>query len=165
MNILFSTLLITATLSTAMIAGLVFTFSTVIMPGIGKLDDRAFVKAFQVIDGIIQNGQPLFGLVWVGSILSLFAAAILGFWQLDGSLKWLLLVANLLYIAGVQAPTLTVNVPRNNRLQAIDLTQASDELVAEERQYFEATWNRSNNFRSVVAAVVSVLLLLTLFDL
>lgn len=165
MNILFNTLLIAATLSTAMIAGLVFTFSTVIMPGIGKLDDRAFIKAFQVIDGIIQNGQPLFGIVWVGSILSLFAVSILGLWQLDGLPKWVLLAANLLYIAGVQAPTFTVNVPRNNKLQAVEIEKWSDESIAEERRYFEDSWNRSNDSRTLIGTLVAAILTLVLFIL
>ena len=163
MNILFNTLLITATLSTAMVAGLIFTFSSVIMPGIGKLDDRGFIKAFQVIDGIIQKGQPLFGLVWVGSILSLFVVSNLGLWQPDGLLKWLLLAANLLYISGVQGPTFTVNVPRNNKLQAVEIEKLSDESIAEERRYFEATWNRSNNFRTLIATLVAGILILALF--
>jgi uncharacterized membrane protein len=148
-----------------MVAGLAFTFSSVIMPGIGKLDDRGFVKAFQVIDGVIQNGQPLFGLVWLGSILSLFAASILGFWQLEGLPKWLLLMANVLYIAGVQVPTFAINVPHNNALQSVSVAQLSDSGIAQARQRFEATWNRSNHFRTIVATVVSLLLILILFFL
>jgi uncharacterized membrane protein len=165
MTILFNTLLVSATLSTAMVAGLVFTFSTVIMPGIAKLEDRGFVRAFQAIDGIIQNGQPLFGIVWVGSILSLFAVSVLGLWQLDGLPKWLLLASSLLYIAGVQAPTFTVNVPHNNMLQAISVSEFSDGAVAQARERFEATWNRSNDFRAVVATVVSIILILLLLIL
>lgn len=160
MNILFHLLLVFATLSTTMVAGLVFTFAAIIMPGIAKLDDRSFIKAFQVIDGIIQKGQPLFGIVWVGSILSLLVASVLGFWRLDGSLKWLLLAATLLYLTAVQAPTFLINVPRNNKLQAVEVERASDESISAERQYFEATWNHWNNFRTVIATVVSVILLL-----
>ena len=165
MSILFNTLLGFATLSTVMVAGLVFTFSAVIMPGIGKLGDRGFVRAFQVIDGIIQNGQPLFGLVWVGSILSLMAVSILGLWQLDGLPKWLLLAASLLYIAGVQAPTFVVNVPHNDQLQTVHLEQVSDNAVHQARQHFEATWNQSNDFRTIVAVTVSVILILILLIL
>ncbi|MEO0511046.1 MAG: anthrone oxygenase family protein [Verrucomicrobiota bacterium] len=165
MSILFNTLLVFAALSTTMVAGLVFTFSTVVMPGISNLDDRGFVRAFQVIDGIIQDGQLLFGFVWVGSILSLFAVSIMGFWQLDGLPQWLLFAANLLYIAGVQAPTFKVNVPHNNRLQAVPVAQSNDAAVTAARQRFEATWNRSNHFRTTIATVVSIILILVLFIL
>ncbi|MEM8866832.1 MAG: anthrone oxygenase family protein [Verrucomicrobiota bacterium] len=160
MHLLFNSLLIFATLSTTMIAGLVFTFSAVIMPGIGTLDDREFVRAFQAIDGIIQNGQPLFGLVWVGSIFSLFAVSILGFLQLDGFPKWLLLAANLLYIAGVQVPTFKVNLPHNDALQAISVAHSDEATVAAARNHFEMTWNRANHLRTVVATIVSLILIL-----
>jgi hypothetical protein len=50
------------------------------MPGIKRLDDGGFIRAFQVIDGVIQNDQPVFIFVWVGSVLTLIAAALLGMW-------------------------------------------------------------------------------------
>ena len=161
----FSILLGFATLSTALVAGLVFTFAVIIMPGIAKLDDRDFVRAFQVIDGVIQNGQALFGFVWLGSILSLLAVSILGLWQLEGLPKWLLLVANLLYIAGVQLPTFAINVPLNNRLQAVEVVEADRVEIAQAREDFEDSWNQANRFRTYVAILVTVMLLLVLFML
>ncbi|HKK17757.1 MAG TPA: DUF1772 domain-containing protein [Opitutales bacterium] len=149
MNVLFNSLLSFATLSTLLVAGIVFTFSTIIMPGIGKLEDHGFIRAFQVIDSIIQNGQPLFGLVWVGSIISLFSASILGLWQLDGFAKWLLLTATLIYVVCVQVPTFSTNVPLNNELQAVNVIDRGATELKEARQRFEARWNRSNDFRSI----------------
>lgn len=162
MNFLFYFLLVGATLSVSLVAGLVFTFATIIMPGIGKLDDRAFVRAFQVIDGVIQAGQPLFGLVWIGSIVSLMVASLLGLWQLEGLPKWLLLAANFLYMVGVQLPTLTTNVPLNNRLQAVNFVESSDDTIRSARQEFEVRWNHYNNFRTVVAVVVTLILIVIL---
>ena len=46
------------------------------MPGLSKLDDKEFIKAFQVTDGIIQNNQPIFILIWLGSIISVFCTII-----------------------------------------------------------------------------------------
>lgn len=161
----FSFLLGLATLSTTLVAGLVFTFAVVIMPGIGKLDDRGFVRAFQVIDGVIQKGQPLFVVVWLGSILSLFAVSVLGLWQLEGWPKWLLLAANIIYLAAVQLPTFTINVPLNNQIQTVDVAEVSDTAVAEARQRFEVDWNRANGFRSVAAIIVSGIMILVLCKL
>ncbi|WPJ97492.1 DUF1772 domain-containing protein [Coraliomargarita algicola] len=159
----FSLLLGFATLSTALVAGLVFTFAVIIMPGIAKLDDRGFVRAFQVIDGIIQNGQPIFGLVWLGSILSLCAVSILGLWQLEGLPKWLLLSANLLYISGVQLPTFGINVPLNNQLQTIVVAESGEDTIRQAREHFEESWNLANRFRTYAAILVVVMLLLVLF--
>lgn len=159
----FTILLGFATLSTALVAGLAFTFAVIIMPGIAKLDDRGFVRAFQVIDGVIQNGQPLFGLVWLGSILSLLAVSIIGLWQLEGLPKWLLLAANFLYIAGVQLPTVVINVPLNNQLQAVNVVETSEESLSAACADFEESWNIANRFRSYAAIIVTVILIGVLF--
>ena len=56
-----------------------------------------------------------------------------------------------------------------NGIHIIDLRQtieAADEAtLGEARQHFEATWNRSNDFRTVVAVAVSILLILILLFL
>ena len=60
--------LLVSTLLCTLVTGFVFTYAIVVMPGFGKLNDREFIQAFQATDGIIQNNQPLFILVWGGSI-------------------------------------------------------------------------------------------------
>ena len=57
---LFVGFLIASTLLCALVTGFIFTYSVVVMPGFAKLDDRDFIRAFQVTDGVIQNNQPLF---------------------------------------------------------------------------------------------------------
>ena len=75
--------LLVSTLLCTLVAGFVFTYAIVVMPGFGKLNDREFIQAFQATDGIIQNNQPLFMFVWVGSIASV--AANFDTWQVAGS--------------------------------------------------------------------------------
>ena len=43
--------------------GFILTYAIIVMPGLSKLDDKEFIKAFQVTDGIIQNNQPIFILI------------------------------------------------------------------------------------------------------
>src|SRR5918998_418790 len=81
---LFQIVLFLATLLCSLVAGFLFAFAVVVMPGIRNLGNRDFLRAFQVIDGIIQKNQPIFTLVWVGSVVALVIAAVLGFGQLDG---------------------------------------------------------------------------------
>ena len=57
---LFVGFLIVSTLLCALVTGFIFTYAVVVMPGFAKLDDRDFIRAFQVTDGVIQNNQPLF---------------------------------------------------------------------------------------------------------
>lgn len=141
-----------------MVAGFLFAFAVVVMPGIGRLDNHQFLKAFQVMDGIIQRNQPLFMLVWLGSIFAIIAAAISGTWHLDGMGKVLLYLTTALYLFGVQGITLGANIPRNNRLQSLDLNALDTKAVREEREHFEFIWNRANGLRTILAVVVAGLL-------
>ena len=50
--------LILATFLCSLVAGFVFALAIVTMPGISTLDDREFIRAFQVMDKVIQNNQP-----------------------------------------------------------------------------------------------------------
>ena len=159
---LFTNLLIVSALCVALVAGLVFTFALITMPGIKRLKDREFIRAFQVMDGIIQGNQPLFIVVWAGSVVTLLAAVALGFRQLDGIPQWLLIAATVLYLFGVQLPTVRVNIPLNNELQTLDVSTMDAAALSTARQQFEPRWNRWNIFRSVVAIGVTILLLIVL---
>ena len=55
----FQILLIVAALLCSLVAGFLFAFATIVMPGIKQLSDREFIRAFQVIDGMVQNTSPL----------------------------------------------------------------------------------------------------------
>jgi uncharacterized membrane protein len=161
----FQLVLLLATLLCSLIAGFLFAFATVVMPGIKTLNDREFIRAFQVIDGIIQNNQPVFVAVWMGSVVASVAAAGLGFGQLEGAQRLLLVAAPLVYILGVQLSTFTVNVPLNNQLQALNLDAMDEAALKAARMNFEPGWNRWNLIRTPFAGLASVLLMILLFRL
>ena len=158
-------LLILATLLCAITAGFVFAYATVIMPGIALLDDKAFIRAFQVTDGIIQEGQPLFGLVWIGSAVALLAVAGMAVVQLDGIERSLIVAATLCYMFGVQLTTFAINVPLNNQLQSLDVSAIDDAQAAAARGEFESRWVRWNTIRTFNASLVSAALMLVLLRL
>ena len=161
----FQIILILATLLCSLVAGFLFAFATVVMPGIKTLKDREFIRAFQVIDGVIQNNQPLMVAVWMGSILGAVAAAVLGFSQLDGAQRMLLISAPIIYILGVQLSTFTINVPLNNRLQALNVDAMDEVALQAARMNFEPSWNRWNLVRAPFACLASVLFMILLFKL
>lgn len=163
--LLFNCVLFFAAISTTLVAGLTLTFAIIIMPGIRQLNDGSFVHAFQVIDGVIKNGQAIFGIIWIGSALSVFAVAGLSIWQVGSWQKWLLIAAAAIYFLGVQLPTFTVNVPRNNQLQTLQIGQMDEHSLSKERKHFEATWNRWNVIRTYAALITSVFLLFALKSL
>lgn len=161
----FQIVLILATLLCSLVAGFLFAFATVVMPGIKTLNDREFIRAFQVIDGVIQNNQPLMVAVWMGSILAAVAAAVLGFGQLDGTQRLLSISAPIIYILGVQLSTFTINVPLNNRLQRLNVDAMDEVALKAARMNFEPGWNRWNLVRTPFAGLASVLFMILLFRL
>ncbi len=149
-------LLVVAALLVCLVAGFLIAFALIVMPGIGRLGDGEFVRAFQEMDAIIQRRNPLFMLLWVGSVGALVASAVFAWPDFDGVGRLLLGLAMLLYLGGVQLPTATINIPLNNQIQAVD---PAGPAVERARSAFEARWNRWNLARTAVACVVAVLLL------
>ncbi len=161
----FQITLILATFLCSLVAGLLFAFAIVAMPGIRNLNDREFIRAFQVMDRVIQNNQPIFVLVWVGSVVALVTSAVLGFGQLDGAGRLLMIFAALAYLFGVQLSTFTIKVPLNNKLQTLDVDAMNETTQNTARKDFEPRWNRWNSFRTVFASLASALLMVLLFRL
>jgi len=145
----------------SLVAGLLFGFAIVVMPGIAKLSDKEYLLAFKHMDGIIQNNQPLFVLVWAGSIFSVLATLVMGTLNLSGTDVYLVVFASILYLFGVQLPTFRFNIPLNNLLQDLDIDAFDESEAALSRAGFEAAWNRWNRIRTVNAVgTVSILLFL-----
>ena len=152
---LFVGFLIVSTLLCALVTGFIFTYAVVVMPGFAKLDDRDFIRAFQVTDGVIQNNQPLFMLAWVGSIVSVVATMILGFIELHGIERWTVIAIGFVYLLGVQGITIRIHLPLNNRLQRLEIDEMDPESLSKERNKFETRWNYFNNIRTLIAFAVS----------
>ncbi len=153
-----------ATLLCSLVAGFLLAFLIVVMPGIRRLNDREFIQAFQVIDGIIQNKQPIFVLVWLGSVVFLVSSVMLSIGQLNEFVP-LLIVGTLVYIFGVQLPTFTINVPLNNKLQTWDVMDMNETALKAARVNFEPRWNRWNAIRTFFACLTSTLLIILLIEI
>jgi len=162
---LFAITLILSVLLCSLVAGFLFAYAIVIMPGISVLDDEAFIRAFQVTDRVIQDNHPLFMLVWLGSAISIILCAALSLGSLGGVDLVLLLVATVIYVVGVQVATVRVHLPLNNALQKLDLTQMDADALRAARAAFEPRWNRSNEVRTVLATCTTLLLLVLVLRL
>ncbi len=162
---LFSITLVVATFLCALVAGFLLAFAVVVMPGLSRLGDAAFIRAFQHVDGVTQQNQPLFMLVWGGSVVSLVVALGLGMGHLEGTARLLLLVAALVYLLGVQLPTFVVNIPLNNRLQTLDAGALDTAALREARRNFEPRWNRWNVLRTALSSLSALLLMALLISL
>lgn len=160
---LFQIALIFAAFLCSLVAGFLFAFAVVVMPGIRNLNNREFIRAFQAMDGIIQNNQPVFLTVWLGSIIALIIAAVLGIGHLDAAGPWFLIFSTFAYLLGVQLPTFTINLPLNNRLQSLNVDAMDEPAQEAARETFEDRWNRWNAIRTVLSCLVSALLIVLIF--
>ena len=155
--------LILSILLCGLVAGLVFGFAVVVMPGISKLSDRDFLITFKNIDRIIQDNQPAFILVWVGSIAAVILTFILGTLNLNGSVLYLLWLGSFIYIFGVQYPTIRFNIPLNNDIQNLDIVKLDEAELAIFRTNFETSWNFWNRFRTLNVIGVIIVFLFILY--
>ncbi len=162
---LFQLTLVLATFLCSLVTGLLFVFAVVVMPGIGRLNHREFLRAFQVMDRVIQDNQPLFVFVWIGSVVALLTSTALGIGQLHGIGRLLIIFAAITYLVGAQLPTVAINIPLNNRLQTLDINRINESLQEAERQNFEPRWNRWNAVRTAFASLASGLLTILLLML
>ena len=149
-----------STLLCSLVTGFILTYAIVVMPGLSKLDDKEFIKAFQVTDGIIQNNQPIFILIWVGSIISVVSTIIISIFTLGILEAWKIIFVSLVYLIGVQAITIIIHLPLNRRIQNIDINSTDLQSLNEERKNFETKWNYFNNIRTVIAFLVTLFFLL-----
>ena len=154
--------LILSILSCSLLTGFIFTYAIIIMPGLSKLNDEEFLRAFQATDAIIQNNQPLFILTWIGSIVSLLSTILLSIVSVGLSECWLIVLIGAVYLLGVQGITILVHLPLNNHIQKLKPDELSDQTLSEERLQFETKWNYFNNIRTSIAFAVSLLLLIIL---
>ena len=142
--------------------GFILTYAIVVMPGLSKLDDKEFIKAFQATNRIIQNNQPIFILIWLGSIISVFCTIIVSIISLEILEASLIIFTSFVYFLGVQVITIIIHLPLNRRIQNIDINSNSSQTFSDERKNFETKWNYSNNIRTGIALFVVLIFLLIL---
>ena len=151
-------------LSCSLVTGFIFTYAVVVMPGLSKLNDKEFLKAFQVTDEVIQNKQPIFMLTWVGSIVSVLSLILTSIIYVGLSETWLVVLIALIYLLGVQGITILIHLPLNNHIQKLNLEKFKDENLKKERLNFEKKWNFYNNIRSAISFFVSLGFLIILIQ-
>ena len=157
--------LISSALLCSLVAGFTLMFAIVVMPGISKFEDKEFLKAFQLIDGIIQNNQPLFFLVWLGSIISVVVTLLSSIITLGFQDSVMIIGVCFIYMFGVQGFTTRIHLPLNRRIKNLDINNLDKESLTEERAKFENRWNYFNKIRTGIALAASLMLLVLIYML
>ncbi|WP_426478285.1 DUF1772 domain-containing protein [Chryseobacterium sp. CBSDS_008] len=145
-------LIITAVL-TALIGGLFYAYSCSVVLGLGKLSDAEYLKAMQNINREILN--PVFFMSFMGTLILLPVSAFL--FRGQQPVFIFLLLAALAYLIGVFGVTVAGNVPMNDALDKLDISNSTIEVIKQMRENFESRWNFLNNIRTAFS-VISIIL-------
>lgn len=146
-------------LFTGLTAGLCFTWSNSITPGIGRLDDLGFLQSFQAMNRAIIN--PSFLIVFLGPVILLFINAYLHR-NANPTTIWSFTLAAILFFVGIGLITVFKNVPLNEILEKTTLENLTTVELRELRTKFEQPWNRWHIQRMITSFTSFALLLIGL---
>lgn len=139
-----SPLLVVAAVVAGLQAGTYFTWSTGVMPGLARVDDRTFVSAVQQMNLAIVN--PVFIATFLGAPVLAGAAAVLCGPQ---ARPWA--IAATVLAVGTLVISFAGNIPLNDALEAAGPVDRIKDLAAV-RADFESLWVRLNVGRCLTSA-------------
>ena len=134
--------LVTATLGAGLIAGLCFTFASVVMTALDGLGAPAALRAMQSINAVILRSVAM--PVWIGTALVAVVATVLAEERLAVG------TPAALYLLGALAVTRAGNIPLNEALDRVD-PEAPDAVRA--WADYRRRWGRWNTLRTVLCGL------------
>jgi uncharacterized membrane protein len=146
-----SGILVVATMTTGLTAGVFVDWSNTIMPGLGDVDDRTFVTAFRALDAAITN--PLFlGVQVMGALL--FTALAVALHLRAGQRSVLVWVGAALacYLVALMI-TFGVHEPLNEKLRLAGEPDSDAAFAAARAQLDEAMWTAWNTVRAIASTI------------
>src|SRR6056297_1184433 len=160
MEFTFSTItLYTTLLLTGLSAGLFFAWQVSVIPGTKRVQDSIYIETMQKINRAIIN--PPFMLIFLGALIVQIISIVL-YWNTSISL-WLILGATIFYGIGTVIVTGLGNVPLNNKLDTLSLSDLNEKQMASERQQYEARWNKFHLIRTLFAVLSFMMILIAAF--
>ena len=133
-------------LSTALMAGVYFAFSSFVMDSLEKIDEISGISAMQSINKTILNSSfmPLF----FGSSIIAAALAIISIYSLDGIVSYVTAASGVIYTIGMFICTAAFNVPLNNILAKTDVNNIHARQIW---KHYLINWTRWNHLRTVTS--------------
>ena len=145
------TLLVALTVGSGVIAGVFLAFSAVVMPALRRLPPAEAVRAMQAVN--VSAVTPVFMTALFGTAA---LAVVVGVWTVTHraypAVGWIVTGAATYLVAAVVV-TIAANVPRNDRLAALDADNAGSGWAD-----FLAGWVPWNHVRTIGCVVACVLL-------
>lgn len=147
-------------LLTGLSAGFFYAWAVSVIPGNLNVNDSSYLESMQSINRAILN--PRFFVVFFGPVLLLILSTI---FQFNGNkiVFWFMLFAALSYIVGAFGITIAGNVPLNDQLDVLNLSQLSPQEIADFRTHYEIKWNKLHMQRTLFAVLSFLLFSVGLF--
>jgi len=141
-------LILLSALSTALIAGVFFAFSTFVMKALRRLPADQGIAAMQSINIAVIN--PAFLGVFLGAAGLCIACTIITLLNWNGLTSMYVICGSALYLVGTFGVTMGCNVPLNNALAGLDV---KDVRAAEKWADYVQVWGRWNHVRTAAGVL------------
>ncbi|CAN7642582.1 DUF1772 domain-containing protein [Variovorax sp. LjRoot290] len=151
LNALMLPLTVLAAVGSAVIAGLLFAFSTSVMKALSQLPPEQGMAAMQNINVTIQN--PVFLGVFVGTAVLCGVLVLRALLHANDAATWWLLIGAAAYLIGTFGVTMVFNVPMNNTLAR---AEASAVVAAVQWPAYVGPWVRWNHLRTVMGVLAAL---------
>lgn len=155
------TVLIITIVLTGLSAGLFYAWEVSVIPGTKRISDSSYLEVMQAINRAILN--PAFYLSFFGSLIFLVVSSYLQYRVSLNLSFWLLLCAALSYLIGTFGVTVLGNVPLNETLDAVNLSELNLKALQEIRRSYELKWNLWHSVRTVFSVLAFILSVLAAF--
>lgn len=143
----------------ALSTGFFFAWSVSVILGTKKVSHLTYLETMQSINREILN--PLFFIVFFGSLIALGITTYLQF--NNKTVIVLVLASTIIYLIGTFGVTAFGNVPLNNELEALTITNLNAIELKNFRIYYESAWNHYHCIRTISSMVSFILLLISTF--
>ena len=148
-----------AILLTGLMAGIFFTWSNAVKPGIGKLSDIEYLRALQSMNRVILNNA--FRIIFLGAIIAVALVPVFYFNLYPKNIFWLFVFTLVIYWIGVFGVTVSGNIPLNEILDKTNLESITSEEIKTLRKSIEVKWNNFNLIRCISSGITFILLIVS----
>ena len=156
-------ILASAIFLTGLMAGIFFTWSNAVKPGIGKLSDIEYLRALQSMNRVILNNA--FRIIFLGSIIAVALVPVFYFNLYPKNIFWLFVFTLVIYWIGVFGVTVSGNIPLNEILDKTNLESITLEEIKTLRKSIELKWNNYNLIRCISSGITFILLIVSFLSL
>ena len=152
-------ILASAIFLTGLMAGIFFTWSNAVKPGIGKLGDIEYLRALQSMNRVILNNA--FRIIFLGAIIAVALVPVFYFNLYPKNIFWLFVFTLVIYWIGVFGVTVSGNIPLNEILDKTNLESITSEEIKTLRKSIEVKWNNFNLIRCISSGITFILLIVS----